>query len=98
MNIIQILIFMPKLNAKTLYKKLTDTVLIKIFASAILFYLISCNKKDFRTNDKINFNTEVKIYVLKGWMNSKISNSVGYEKEFIDSIKKLLSGEKLKEV
>ncbi|MEN9458283.1 MAG: hypothetical protein RL135_861 [Bacteroidota bacterium] len=96
MNIIQILIFMPKLNAKALYKKLTDTVLIKIFASAILFYLISCNKKDFRTNDKNNFNTEVKTDVLKGWMNSKISNSVGYEKEFIDSITRIIEWGEIK--
>jgi hypothetical protein len=87
---------MPKLNAKALYKKLTDTVLIKIFASAILFYLISCNKKDFRTNDKNNFNTEVKTDVLKGWMNSKISNSVGYEKEFIDSITRIIEWGEIK--
>lgn len=87
---------MPKLNAKTLYKKLTDTVLVKIFASAILFYLISCNKKDFRTNDKNNFNTEVKTDVLKGWMNSKISNSVGYDKEFIDSITRIIEWGEIK--
>lgn len=87
---------MPKLNAKALYKKLTDTVLIKFFASAILFYLISCNKKDFRTNDKNNFNTEVKTDVLKGWMNSKISNSVGYEKEFIDSITRIIEWGEIK--
>ncbi|MDP2422481.1 hypothetical protein [Sediminibacterium sp.] len=87
---------MPKLNAKALYKKLTDTGLIIIFASAILFYFISCNKKDFRTNDKNNFNTEVKTDVLKGWMNSKISNSVGYEKEFIDSITRIIEWGEIK--
>jgi len=89
MNIIQILIIMPKSHAKALYNIFTYTSL-KNFASASLLFLISCNKKDFMINEKNSFITEVKTDALKGWMNSKISNSMGYEKEFIDSLNRII--------
>jgi hypothetical protein len=96
MNIIQILIIMPKSHAKALYNIFTYTSL-KNFASASLLFLISCNKKDFMINEKNSFITEVKTDALKGWMNSKISNSMGYEKEFIDSLNRIIEwGDKRK--
>ena len=81
---------MPKSHAKALYNIFTYTGLKKIFTCAILLFLISCNKKDFRINEKNSFITEVKTDALKGWMNSKISNSMGYEKEFIDSLNRII--------
>lgn len=87
---------MRKLNTKILYKKLFKSIQIKIFALAILFYLISCNKSNFKTNPNNNFITNEKTDVLKSWMNKKIISSVGYEKEFIDSITKIIEWGEIK--
>lgn len=81
---------------KLAYKKLTNTILLKIFAGAFLVYLISCNKKDFRSNVFDNYRAELKVENLKNWMNYKASNVIGYEKDFIDSIIKIIEWKKIK--